>query len=91
MLTEVELYAAIKLLKYLRDTKDVLMYGQVLTCTCILTKGNATKANKLCSVFLPWLIKMDYIHVVKINGYDCIKLTINTRETKRRRGLQHLL
>lgn len=91
MLTEVELYAAIKLLKYLRDTKDVLMYGQVLTCTCILTKGNATKANKLCNVFLPWLIKMGYIHVVKIDGYDCIKLAVNTRETKRRKGLQHLL
>ena len=91
MLNEVELIAAVKLLRYLRDSKDALMFGQVLTCTCILTRGDAVKANKLCSIFIPWLIKMGYVHVVRINGYDCIKLTINTRETKRRRGLQHLL
>lgn len=91
MLTDKELYAAIKLLKYMRDAKDALMYGQVLTCTCILTRGNATQANKLCNMFMPWLIKMGYIRVVKIDGYDCIKLNINTRETIKRRGLQHLL
>lgn len=91
MLNDQELIAAIKLLKYLRDSKDVLMFGQVLTCTCILTKGNAVKANRLCSMFLPWLIKMGYVKVVKIDGYDCIKLAINTRESTKRKGLQHLL
>lgn len=91
MLNEVELIAAVKLLKYMRDAKDILMYGQVLTCTCILCRGNVNKANKLCSVFLPWLIKMGYMKVVRIDGYDCLKLSINTRKTKKRRGLQHLL